>query len=558
MKFDNAPRLPRLPFILSDIALLALAWFIAARHSDPISPLPLFVITGCVVAGIVVLMIPFIVNYARDQEDAATSLRHELGEQFKRLIAASEHLQNSTNQLKTIEEIATKNVQTAERLPSRLQERIAEFNQQLVAAENKDKTRLEQELAQLRALGSERQTAAAGEITQSLASWTEVATGVRQQLATAAELQGKLAVALPDLDRRIAGLQAAVEAAAKAAESIRDALPPPSIALPTPVRLEQVPVEPDPMPVEPMVAAASPVVEEPVSVPAPVVAPDWRTFSERAPSGSEPPMAANSLSTTVHDLSTIAEPTPAVSEPAPIVDPISAVPEVIAPPVPMVPPAAIDAAMEPATAAAPLPMSSPEVAPPSFESPVSASPFASVDQPASPAPSPETSEPFASSKPRKPRAPRKPRTGSTPPVETAAGAGVGSTPPVEIPIARPAPVELIAEPVADELPTPENFSQVPPEENKPVARPSADGRTRLTVVSYIGIGNKLHLRGEGAGLSWSKGVSLQFVSIGRWRWETEEAAGPVTCRIYKNDKLEAPIGPLTLAPGSEQEVSVTF
>jgi hypothetical protein len=214
--------------------------------------------------------------------------------------------------------------------------------------------------------------------------------------------------------------------------------------------------------------------------------------------------------------------------------------------------------MEPATAAESLPMSSPEVAPPSFESPVSASPFVSVDQAALPAPSPETSEPFASPKPRKPRAPRKPKTGSTPPIESAAGPGVGSTPPVEIPIARPAPVELIAEPVADEPPTPENFSQVPPEENKPVARPSADGRTRLTVVSYIGIGNKLHLRGEGAGLSWSKGVSLQFVSIGRWRWETEEASGPVICRIYKNDKLEAPIGPLTLAPGSEQEVSVTF
>ena len=84
------------------------------------------------------------------------------------------------------------------------------------------------------------------------------------------------------------------------------------------------------------------------------------------------------------------------------------------------------------------------------------------------------------------------------------------------------------------------------------------GRTRLTVVSYIGIGNKLHLRGEGAGLSWTKGVSLQFVSIGRWRWETDDASGPVICRIYKNDKLEAPNGPLTLAPGTEQEVSVTF
>jgi len=123
---------------------------------------------------------------------------------------------------------------------------------------------------------------------------------------------------------------------------------------------------------------------------------------------------------------------------------------------------------------------------------------------------------------------------------------------------RPPPAELISEPVSDEPPAPENFSQLPPEENKPAANPAADGRTRLTVISYIGIGNKLHLRGDGPGLSWTKGVPLQFVSIGRWRWETDAASAPVVCRIYKNDKLEAPIGPLTLAPGTEQEISATF
>ena len=123
---------------------------------------------------------------------------------------------------------------------------------------------------------------------------------------------------------------------------------------------------------------------------------------------------------------------------------------------------------------------------------------------------------------------------------------------------RPPPVELISEPVVDEPPAPETFSQLPPEENKPAANRSADGRTRLTVTSYIGIGNKLHLRGEGPGLSWNKGVPLQFVSIGRWRWETDKATEPVVCRIYKNDKLEAPGGPLTLLPGTEQEVSASF
>ncbi|MFA5057564.1 MAG: hypothetical protein WC485_05580, partial [Opitutaceae bacterium] len=97
-----------------------------------------------------------------------------------------------------------------------------------------------------------------------------------------------------------------------------------------------------------------------------------------------------------------------------------------------------------------------------------------------------------------------------------------------------------------------------PEESRPAPTPSADGRTGLTVVSYIGIGNKLYLRGEGPGLSWDKGVPLQFVSIGRWRWETGAATAPVSCKVYKNDKIEAPLGLIMLAPGTEQEVTASF
>jgi len=72
-------------------------------------------------------MIPYLVNDGRDQDDAAMTLRDELSEQFKRLIAASEHLQHATVKLKSIEESSTKSVATAEALPYRLQEKIADF-----------------------------------------------------------------------------------------------------------------------------------------------------------------------------------------------------------------------------------------------------------------------------------------------------------------------------------------------------------------------------------------------------------------------------------------------
>jgi hypothetical protein len=88
---------------------------------------------------------------------------------------------------------------------------------------------------------------------------------------------------------------------------------------------------------------------------------------------------------------------------------------------------------------------------------------------------------------------------------------------------------------------------------------SSDGATRLIATAYIGIGNRLFIRGEGPGLSWEKGVPLQFVSIGKWRWETAETAAPVRFKLYKNDDVECPgLGTVVLDPGYQQEVIAKF
>lgn len=103
----------------------------------------------------------------------------------------------------------------------------------------------------------------------------------------------------------------------------------------------------------------------------------------------------------------------------------------------------------------------------------------------------------------------------------------------------------------------DDFNQVAPDENASAV--AADGATRLIVTAYIGIGNRLFIRGEGPGLNWDKGVPLQFVSIGKWRWETADATSPVKFKLYKNDELEcAAIGTKMLDPGHQQEVTATF
>jgi hypothetical protein len=88
---------------------------------------------------------------------------------------------------------------------------------------------------------------------------------------------------------------------------------------------------------------------------------------------------------------------------------------------------------------------------------------------------------------------------------------------------------------------------------------SNDGFTRLIATAYIGIGNKLFIRGDGPGLRRDKGAPLQFISIGKWRWESAELLFPARVRLYKNDQTECTaLGEFALEPGYHHEVSASF
>ena len=148
-------------------------------------------------------------------------------------------------------------------------------------------------------------------------------------------------------------------------------------------------------------------------------------------------------------------------------------------------------------------------------------------------------------KPKKPRAPRKPKPEDTLTAMSAEPTSSENSPTTPAEIAPTAASEEPA-PVVEEAPARAESSA------------SSDGATRLLVTAYIGIGNKLFIRGEGPGLSWDKGVPMQFVSIGKWGWASHDATGPVKCKLYKNDEAAALSGEVTLEPGKHVEVTALF
>jgi hypothetical protein len=174
---------------------------------------------------------------------------------------------------------------------------------------------------------------------------------------------------------------------------------------------------------------------------------------------------------------------------------------------------------------------------------------------------------FDSHSPFETPAPFVPTEPESPPVAQPAAAAAAEAAPAAAPEAPPTPRKRsprkppAAAPVPADLPL-EAVSPPPAPEAAPkTAEPavSADGATRLIVTAYIGIGNRLFIRGEGPGLTWEKGVPLVFVSIGKWRWETNDAALPVRFKLYKNDEVECTaLGERSVGPGAQMDLTASF
>ena len=91
-------------------------------------------------------------------------------------------------------------------------------------------------------------------------------------------------------------------------------------------------------------------------------------------------------------------------------------------------------------------------------------------------------------------------------------------------------------------------------------KPKTDQNGTTTVVAnvMIGIGNKPYLRGDGPGLNWDEGVSMNFVEIGKWAWSSPRKNASLTVQIYRNDQDPDQGGKFEVKPGQRLEITPDF
>lgn len=97
------------------------------------------------------------------------------------------------------------------------------------------------------------------------------------------------------------------------------------------------------------------------------------------------------------------------------------------------------------------------------------------------------------------------------------------------------------------------------EQEEPSTNSEKATANSVTVSKLMGIGNKPFLRGSGGGLSWEKGVEMEFYEIGKWIWSVPaDWSELVELQIYCNDEDADRKGKYTLQPGQKIEITPEF
>jgi len=538
----EVPRLNPLPFIIADAVLVGTAALIGWFAPAPISPLSLAAIALCVAGGAVALLYPFVVNHARRQEEALQDRASQIEALARTVSASAEQISIAVSNLPAVAENSARQLKAAEQLPAALKEQLAGLQHQLTATATEENAALRHELDTLRAAETTKLVAALDGLTRATADLERIEKLAAKHSAALDQAVAQLPKIADSFGKQAgetlhnettAAILALQDAAAQAGQALAAATSEARQSFERGVRdaVSHLATQAASTPPFPAHAVYRPVI----SAAGPEAGATDALLDPEAAAAPEPttelpaPAEAAALATTKEE----ATPETAVEKAEP------------------------DATAETdelPTAETTTPPASPEPSAP-FESPASVEPSAPTTPVVAAEAAPESAALIDDTDLDEPDA--VPAKISASELETAPPPPSTDSPAIEDETPEPEPAER---PASDEAPAAELALDLEPAPAI-AAEPALtnDGYTRLIATAYIGIGNKLFIRGDGPGLRRDKGVALQFVSIGKWRWESAELLFPVKARLYKNDQIEcAALGEITLEPGHHHEVNATF
>lgn len=145
--------------------------------------------------------------------------------------------------------------------------------------------------------------------------------------------------------------------------------------------------------------------------------------------------------------------------------------------------------------------------------------------------------------------------------KTSADAAPRAAAPKKTPVAKTTkPVAAKAKASAEPKAIAEPKAPVAPKPVAPVKRskPAGPQPTVIQANVDVGFGNTLHIRGEGPGLSWDRGQTLDCLTDDLWSFTIEAAAKPLIFKFLINDETWCTGDDYVVEPGNKITLVPSF
>ena len=145
-----APKIPKWPFVLSDLLLLALAGWIARHGGTPLGPWAISSLVVCAVAGAWICITPFSMEYRAslrlcEADNLATAV-----EQIKNLQTFSNQISFATAQWQLVQEQSARTLLSAKEMAEQMTAEAKAFGEFMQKTNDAEKSHLRLEVEKLR------------------------------------------------------------------------------------------------------------------------------------------------------------------------------------------------------------------------------------------------------------------------------------------------------------------------------------------------------------------------------------------------------------------------
>jgi molecular chaperone GrpE len=150
MRDFSEPKLPKWPFFIGDIFLLATAGFIFSQGRAPMTPWQTGLIVFCVAGGACLAIMPFLLEYNVWSKNFQAAALQDAVSQIKNLEDVGKHITGATAQWQSVQDSSEKTAAASREISEKMAAEIKGFSEFLGKANDSEKAHLRLEVEKLR------------------------------------------------------------------------------------------------------------------------------------------------------------------------------------------------------------------------------------------------------------------------------------------------------------------------------------------------------------------------------------------------------------------------